>query len=94
MADNYYCFDLSQAIIAYETERLYIPVKDEEFIRSIPADVWQRAQRGDWEAVREVFSLAGDAGYDSEWIDREWMDNVDESSPYFDERRATFEVIE
>lgn len=89
---SYYCFDLSQHIIAWETERLYIPTTDEEFIRSIPADVWQKAQQGDWQSVREVFSLAMDAGYDNEWVDREMVDYVDESSPYYNDREASFEV--
>ena len=91
---SYYCFDLSQPIVAWETERLYIPIGDEEFIRSIPADVWQKAQQGDFDAVREVFSLANDAGYDVDFIDREFIDFVDESSPYHNDREATFEVTE
>lgn len=87
----YYCLTLEQPIVAIETERLYIPIKDEEFIRSLPADVWQRAQRGDFDAMREVFSLASDAGYESDWIDREMLDYVDEANPYYNDRTATFE---
>jgi len=91
---SYYCFELSQPIVAWETERMYIPVTDEEFVRSIPAEIWQRAQQGDFDAVREVFSLAMDKGYDNEFIDREFIDFVDESSPYHNDREATFEVTE
>lgn len=87
----YYSLTLEQPIVAIETERLYIPIKDEEFIRSLPADIWERAQRHDVDAIREVFSLAIDAGYDVDYIDREMIDYVDESSPYYNDRTATFE---
>lgn len=88
----YHRFTLSKPIICLETEELYISFNDEEFISSVPSDVWQRALRGDVDAVREVYNLAADVDIYSDHIERVWIGDLDEDSPYYADFSAEYEV--
>lgn len=89
----YYHFTLHKPIICMETEELYIPF-DEEFISTVPADVWQKAQQGDVLAVREVFNLAADVDIYSDYIDRVWIGDLEEDNPYYADFSAEYEVVD
>jgi hypothetical protein len=69
-------------VIVVQTDEISIPATDEDFIRSVPADIWQAAQRGDNDALEKVWDLAIAAGYEDEYVDREYSDDVDSASEY------------
>jgi len=81
---GYYYIKQYSEVIVVQTDEIAIPMGDEEFIRSIPADVWQRAQKGDNDALGIVWQLACDAGYDPEYVDREYADDVADSKPEYE----------
>ena len=80
-------------IIAMEEEELLIPVSDEEFIRSLPDNLWERVQNQDVAAIREIFSHALDSDHEPDLISRHHIDDVDSDNPYYTNRHATFEEI-
>ena len=84
---GYYCIKKYTDVIVVQTDEIAIPKSDEEFIRSVPADVWQAAQKGNGKALDTVWKLAIAAGYEDEYIDREYADDVADSKPsyYYDE---------
>jgi hypothetical protein len=76
-----------KSVIVIQTDEISIPASDEDFIRSVPADIWQAAQRGDNDALGKVWDLAIAAGYEDEYVDREYADDVEDTNPeyYYDE---------
>ena len=82
MSNHYYIKQYKEVIVS-QTDEISIPISDEEFIRSIPADVWQNAQRGDNDALGIVWQMAIDAGYEDEYVDREYADDVEDSKPSY-----------
>lgn len=80
---GYYTITQYKDVVVCQTDEIAIPMEDEDFIRSIPADVWQAAQKGDRDSMEKVWELALAAGYDAEYIDREWVDDVEDSKPAY-----------
>jgi len=80
----YYFIKQYKDVIVVQTDEIAIPAEDEEFIRSIPADVWQRAQKGDNDALGIVWQMAIDAGYEDEYVDREYADDVEDTKPAYE----------
>ena len=80
----YYYIKQYKDVIVVQTDEIAIPAEDEEFIRSIPANVWQGAQKGDHASLAVVWQMAIDAGYDPEYVDREYSDDLSDSEPFYE----------
>ena len=79
---THYEFTRWKNIVAQQEEYISIPANAEEFIRSIPADIWQAAQKNDMAAIAKVWDLAVEAGYDEEYVDRFYVDDTNEPAYY------------
>ena len=88
---SYYRLKRYTPIIAMEEEELLIPMNDEEFISSLPDNLWERVKHQDVAAIREVFFHALDSDYEPDVISRYHIDDVDSDNPYYTDRHATFE---
>jgi hypothetical protein len=90
---SYYRLKRYTPIIAMEEEELIIPMNDEEFISSLPDNLWERVKNQDVAAIREVFSHALDSDYEPDVISRRYIEDVDidDDNPYYTDRHATFE---
>ena len=81
---GYYYIKQFKDVIVVQTDEIAIPMDDEEFIRSIPADIWQAAQKGDHDALGKVWNLAIAAGYEDEYVDREYADDLKDSECFYE----------
>ena len=79
---TYYEITRYKEVVVQQEDYISIPATDEKFIRSIPADVWQAAQKGDRDALATVWDLAIAAGYEDEYVERFHIDDTDVPNAY------------